>query len=256
MTKKSSIRGENSMSNWTDKRVEDWAREHFANAPVSGVWAPDGTGLIFLKAEERKWELVRAVDHDASKDTLSGIRALMFDLGYSLKEDDVEWDPAPETMEEANAIEESQRQDVANSWADEDGTKLIDMNPHNTYPKFLEEKEVLLDNGETETIEIWTYPLMNPNTGKEVQLDPDDYRMLTDDRHFMRFMNSEGTVYQALTRREIMDLANATARGTVITKDVIGFLDSEVVGSIDRQTLEKVPRWMWGTICGTSKDSN
>ena len=42
------------MSNWTDKRVEDWAREHFANAPVSGVWAPDGTGLIFLKTEKER----------------------------------------------------------------------------------------------------------------------------------------------------------------------------------------------------------
>ena len=240
------------MSNWTDKRVEDWAREHFADAPVSGVWAPDGTGLIFLKTEERKWELVRAVDHDASKDTLSGIRTLMFDLGYSLKEDNVNWDEAPETMEEAYAIEESQKQDVANSWADDDGTKLIDMNPHNTYPKFLHEKEVLLDNGDTETIEVWTYPLMNPNTGKEVQLDPDDYRMLTDDKHFKRYRNEEGNVYQALTRREMMNEGNFHAmreNDDIPDGEEYIFDFGFVVGNIDRNTGGKVPSWMWGTFC-------
>jgi len=234
------------MSNWTDKRVEDWAKEHFANSPISGVWAPDGTGLIFLKEEEKKWTLMRAVDHGATKDALSGIRALMFDLGYTLDEENVMWDEAPQTMEEAAEIEASQKRDIANSWSDEDGMKLSEMNPHDSYPMFVEAKDVLLDDGNTEEIDIWVFPLTNPNTGNVTKLDPDDYRLLTDDRHFMRFRNNEGTVYQALTRREIMDLADGKE---------IDFSESCIVGSIDRDTKEKVPSWMWGTYCGRLSSS-
>ena len=226
------------MSNWTEKRVEDWAKEHFANTPVSGVWAPEGTGLIFLKTDERKWELVRAVDLDATKDTLSGIRALMFDLGYSLNEDNVEWDAAPETMEDALAIEESQKQDIANSWADEDGTQLIEMNPEGTFPRFIGMRGIQSDKGDTKEVELWTYPLLNPNTGEEVELDPDDYRMLTNDKCFMRYKNSEGAIFQVLTRKEMMTEG-----------DKGDYAEGELVGSRDRDTGEKVPSWLWGTYC-------
>tara|TARA_R100001510_G_C7649550_1_gene206977 strand:- start:1014 stop:1718 length:705 start_codon:yes stop_codon:yes gene_type:complete len=224
------------MSNWTDQRVADWAKEHFANSPISGVWAPDGTGLIFLKTDEKKWSLMRAVDHEATKDTLNGIRTLMFDLGYTLNEDETQWDDAPETMEQAMAIEEQQKKDIANSWADADGMKLSEMNPEERFPSFVEEKEVLLDNGDTETIDVWTYLFVNEDTGTVTELDPDDYRILVDDRHFMRYKNSEDTVFQALTRREMMEYGDANILGVV-------------VGSKCPDTGEKVPPWLWGTYC-------
>lgn len=224
------------MSNWTDHRVTEWAKDHFANAPVSGVWAPDGTGLIFLKIEEKKWSLMRAVDHEATRDTLSGIRALMFDLGYTLDEEETLWDNAPETMEDAMEIEASQKKDIANSWADEDGMKLSEMNPEVAFPVFIEEKEVLLEEGDTETIDVWAYRLLNPSTQKTVDIDPDDYRLLVDDQHFMRYRNNEGTVFQALTRREMMEYGNDKLLGVVI-------------GSECPDTGERVPPWLWGTYC-------
>ena len=239
------------MVNWTGKRVEDWAKDHFANCPISGVWAPDGTGLIFLKAEQKKWKLIRAIDHETTIQALSGICTLMFDLGYSLEENDVMWDEAPQTMEEAAEIEASQKRDIANLWTDEDGMKLREMNPYDAFPVIIGKKEVQLDEGKIDSLDLWAFPLTNPLTGRVTKLDPGDYRLLTDDRHYMRFRNSEGTVYQALTRKEIMNLADATARdGEVKTMEIIDFTGSEIVGSIDRQTLEKVPSWMWGTICG------
>lgn len=227
------------MNNWTDPRVTEWGRKHFAESPISGVWSPDGTGLIFLKTDEKKWTLVRAVNHEATIDTLSGIRTLMFDLGYALDETDTEWDEAPKTMEEAAEIESSQKQDIANSWADEDGTKLKDMNPHETFPLYVKDNEVLLENGDTEVIEVWAYPLLNFKTGNTVDIDPDDYRLLTDDKHFMRYMNKEGVIIQALTRREMMEMGNAQ------DPDNLGVL----IGSIDPDTGEKVPPWLWGTYC-------
>ena len=242
------------MSNWTQKRVVDWAKEHFASIPTSGVWAPDGTGLIFLKTNDEAWKLMRAVDHDSTKGALSGIRTLMFDLGYYLDEQEVHWDDSPETIEEAAEIEASQKRDIANSWTDEDGMKLSEMDPYLAFPLLLGKNETNLDEGTKDSVDTWAFPLTNPETGRVTKLDPGDFRLLTDDRHYMRFRNSNGTIYQALTRKEIMDLADATAENDEVKAlDVIGFPDSQIVGSIDRETMESIPSWMWGTICGVIK---
>jgi hypothetical protein len=139
-------------------------------------------------------------------------------------------------MEDAMEIEASQKKDIANSWADKDGMKLSEMNPEEAFPVFIEEKEVLLEDGETETIDIWAYRLLNPSTQKTVDIDPDDYRLLVDDRHFMRYRNEQGTIFQALTRKEMMEYGDAKMMGVV-------------VGSECPDTGERVPPWLWGTYC-------
>ncbi len=232
------------MSNWTENRVVDWARDHFSATPISGVWAPDGTGLVFSKSGRRSWTLLRAVDHTTVRETLSGIRALMFDLGYTLSDEETIWDEAPKTREEAEEIEAMQKRDIANSWTDTDGTMLKDMDPYNSFPRLVGTREVESVDGEMVETEIWAYPLVNPNTGTEVELDPEDFRLLTDDRHFMRYKNSMGTVFQALTRKEMMDEA-----------DMVRDADGELVGRVDRDTGERVPSWLWGTYCKRFSDN-
>jgi len=224
------------MSNWTDPRVVDWAKEHFAHSPLGGVWSPDGTGLIFLKTDTKEWTLQKAIQHPACIETLHGIRTVMFDLGYSLNEKNTEWKEPPATLEEAQRMEVEEKKQIAKSWADKDGTKLIDMNPYNTFPEFIKMEDVLLEGGDTQEIEIWAYRLLNPNTGEHVEIDPDDYHLLTDDRAFMRYMNREGDIIQALTRREMMEMADAGEQGLLI-------------GSVDPVTKEKIPLWLYGTYC-------
>jgi len=225
------------MSDWTDPKVVDWCKSHFAHSPLGGVWSPDGTGLIFMKKDTKEWDLVEGVQHPVCIDSLHGIRAVMFDLGYSLNEKDTKWNDPPETLEEAQRMENEQKRKIAMSWADPvDGTKLTDMNLYNTFPEFVKMEDVLLEGGDTEQVEIWAYKLLNPNTGKHVEIDPDDYHLLTSDKAFMRYMNREGDVIQALTRKEMVDAAD---------NDELGIL----IGSVDPKTKEKVPIWLWGTYC-------
>ncbi len=224
------------MSNWTDPRVVDWAKEHFAHSPLGGVWSPDGTGLIFLKVGDTEWALNRAVQHPACIETLHGIRTLMFDLGYNLDETSTQWDDPPESLEEAQRLEVEQKKQIASSWADKDGTKLIDMDPYNSFPEFKRTEDMLLEGGDTREVEIWAYKLLNPNTGKHIEIDPDDFHLLTGDKFFMRYMNREGDIVQALTRGEMVEFADEGKQGLLI-------------GTVDPITKEKVPTWLYGTYC-------
>lgn len=230
--------------NWNDMSVKKWAEEHFKTAPVGGAWAPDGTGLLFLKSEEKKWRLVKAMNHPSTLDTLDRIRVLMFDLGYSLNEKDVEWDDPPATMEEAIQQEADHKKRIAESWADTDGTKLMDLDLRSAYPEYIESKEIILDNGDTTEMEIWAYKVTNPNTGNEITIDPDDYHLLTDDECFMRFY-APPLWYQCMTRNEIIEVADSDEyRGSEDHAILIGKF-VHVSGDYDH----KVPPWMWGTVC-------
>ena len=83
------------MSNWTENRVVDWARDHFSAINSLSL----GTGrnrLVFSKSGRRSWTLLGRGSHH-SQETLSGIRALMFDLGYTLADEETVWDEAPKT---------------------------------------------------------------------------------------------------------------------------------------------------------------
>lgn len=224
------------LNDWTSPQTVDWAKAHFASSPMGGVWSPDGSGLIFMKNDEKSWILNRAVQHPSCIEILHGIRTLMFDLGYNLDEADTVWDEPPESLEEAQRLETEQKKQIALSWADVDGTKLSDMNPNETYPEYMGMEDMLLEGGDTREVEIWAYKLLNPNTKKHVKIDPDDYHLMTDDKSFMRYMNIEGDIVQALTRREMVETADAGEQGLLI-------------GSFDPKTKEKIPPWLYGTYC-------
>ena len=108
-------------------------------------------------------------------------------------------------------------------------------------PNFVSEQEVLLDNGDTDMLEVWAYTIDCPDCDADITVDPDDYHLLTNDRLFMRYKNNEGTIMQALTRREMMTMGDAGEVGVL-------------VGTVDPHTGEKVPPWLWGTYCSIGSE--
>ena len=146
------------------------------------------------------------------------------------------WMDAKVGQLEAQAQELEIKRKIAQGWADKDGTLLVDMNLDAAYPRFVEEKEVLLDNGNTITVEIWEYPLLNPNTGEMISIDSEDYRLLMGDDRYMQYMNKRGELMIALSRAEMQKAIKEGDQGVI-------------VGITDPNTGEKVPPWMYGTYC-------
>lgn len=222
----------------------EWAKKHFAEMSVGGIWMPEGSGLTYQKLEEKKWRLVRRIDNEQTLSNHERMKVLMFDAGFMVDDKDAEVIPEPRSMEEAQIQELQMKREIAQTWADTDGTLLIDMDLENVWPEYVEDKEIMLDDGETTSVEIWAYRPTNPNTGEVVSIDPDDYHMLMGDQYFMRFKSivpsvtgTDYHVYSALSRQDMVEFIDAGGQG-------------EGIGSKLGDTIDgKVPPWMWGTYC-------
>ena len=212
-----------------------WAKEHFAQMSIGGVWMPEGSGLSYVKMDDNKWRLKSMIDSDESRENHDRMKTLMWDVGVVIIDDEPSILPVPQSPEEAYMQEVHMKREVAQSWADKDGTLLVEMGLEDVFAEYVEDKEVLLESGDTHNVEMWAYKPTNPNTGEQLSIDPDDYHLLMGDKYFMRFKH-EGVVYSALSRQEMVESIDAGEIG-------------EGVGSKIGDT--KVPPWMWGTYCST-----
>ena len=228
------------------KELIEWAKGHFAQMSIGGLWMPEGSGLTYVKEGENKWRLKSMMDGDDVRENHDRMKMLMWDAGFTIVDDDVVMLPLPETPEEAYLQEVTMKREMARGWADKDGTLLVDMGLEDVWPEYIENRDVLLDDGETTPIEIWGFKTTNPNTGEEIVIDPDDYHLLMGDEYFMRFKKEVSAekahdgkissyVYRALSREEMVAYIDAG-----------GHRGIGVGSKIDE---DKVPPWLWGTYC-------
>ena len=193
------------MNEWKpDRKLKEWAIKHFAEMNVGGIWMPDSSGLTFIKVDKSTWSLKSKIESPEAEENLMRMRGLMADVGFVLLEDAVMVVPEPTNEEEARMLEIHMKRDVAQNWAASDGTLLKDMDLENVWPEFVEDKEIILDNGDTTTVQIWVYRPLNPNTDEYLSIDPDDYHLLMGDKYFMRFRTPDYE-YHALSREEMIE---------------------------------------------------
>lgn len=222
-----------------DEGLRTWMKEHFASMAVGAIWMPENAGITYQKKEGNTLALLRLVDTEGCRGNHERMKTIAWDLGYTIEDKDAELVPEPRSQMEAQMQELDMKRRIAQGWADEDGTLLVDMNLDAVYPRFVEDKEVLLDNGDTTTVEVWEYPLLNPNTEKVLSIDPDDYHLLKGDDRFMQYVNEAGQLMRALDRAGMI---------RAIDDGNLGVL----VGTKDPNTGERVPPWMYGTYCEVS----
>ena len=231
--------------NEQDKQLVEWLREHTANVSVGGMWMPEGSGLTYIKEDEKTWRLTHMIDDESVESNHTRMKTLLWDIGINMIDNEAIMRPAPTSEHEAHAQELHMKREMAQQWADTDGTRLVDMDLENVWPEYIEDKEILLDNGETTTLQIWAYRPLNPNTGEHLSIDPDDYHLLMGDKYFMRFRTPEYE-YRALSREEMIEDIDMHK----------GHTSSVGVGSIHiggnqthSERVVKIPPWMWGTYC-------
>ena len=217
--------------------MKTWAKEHFDNMGIGGVWSPEGTGLTYQKATDDSWKVIRMMNHPTVQENHMRFSTIMMSVGINMvMGDEVAYDP-PASSEEAYAQETAHRMEIAKSWACAGcGHKLAEMELDLAKPQFVQMQEILLDTGDTHEVEIWAYDLVCPSCSDVTKIDPDDYHLLAVDQLFMRYKNANGTLMRCLTRREMVELADRGELGVLL-------------GSKDPETGERVPTWMWGTYC-------
>jgi|TARA_R100001463_G_scaffold13485_6_gene36303 hypothetical protein len=223
-----------------------WILEHFQTMAPGAIWRPEGTGLRYRKKDETTLTLQHRIDHPDSLHHHERIKRLCDVVKIEIEDDDVMVTSPALSAEEAYMIEMQERQQIAAGWTIPDGKggekRLVDLPLDKAYPKYLGDREILLDDGNTTTIEDWAVALPytafrdSDDTDEEVMMNPDDYNLMAGDALFMRYLNGRGDWVKAMTRAEMLETAEAGATGIL-------------VGKTCPLTQVKVPPWMWGTYC-------
>ena len=225
-----------------NKELSEWAKNHFKEMNIGGVWMPEGSGLTYKKGDGKSWTLVQMVDSNESKDNHERMKVLMWDVGIGINDGDFKTLPQPQNDMEAHMMEVQMKRELAQSWADKDGTPLIELGLEDVYPEYIEDREILMENGDPTTIEIWAYKALNTNTNEYISIDPDDYRLLMGDEMFMRFRHKD-CIYRALNRQEMVEaIDNVKPKGLGV--------GSKVIEGVPHSEEPRIPPWMWGTYCG------
>ena len=217
-----------------EPELKVWALEHFNQMAEKAVWRPEGTGCRYRKVDEQTLELEHRVDHPDSMNHHERIAGLFASVNIEMIDDKPMITSAALSAEEAFMQEMQERQAVAASWTNEAGVPLASLPLDLAEPVHLGQREVLLDNGETHTVEDWGISVPSPDTEAPVIMNPDDFNLLAGDSLFMRYKSDEDTFMVALTRQEMYSMAEDGELGVL-------------VGSVCPDSGAKVPPWMWGT---------
>ena len=224
------------MTEEEDAELKVWMLEHVGRMAPGAVWRPDGTGLRYRKVDEVTLALEQRIDHEQAASMHERIKTIAESVNITVADDNVMLTSPALSPEEAFRQELQEKQAIATSWTTEDGTRLVDLPLEEAYPEFIGEREVLLDDGETASIDEWA--IMVPHGDTTIPMNPDDYNLLAGDDLFMRYHCDFGYV-RALTRQQMFDYA----------EQELLFNPGFIVGKTCPHTGVKVPPWMWGTYC-------
>lgn len=223
-----------------EPELQVWMLEHFNSMAEGAIWRPEGTGLRYRKSGDLTLTLEQRIDHPESAAMHERIKSIAASVNLTVEDEDVLLTNASLSPEEAFRQEMQERQAIAASWTCECGTRLADLNLERGVPTYMGDREVLLDDGETSTVEDWAVSVYCSECDRSIDMNPDDFNLLAGDDLFMRYRNSWGYV-RALTRQQMFDMSNSGRLGVL-------------VGSECPDTGEKVPPWMWGTYCDRDYD--
>tara|TARA_R100000152_G_C6772763_1_gene199812 strand:+ start:119 stop:838 length:720 start_codon:yes stop_codon:yes gene_type:complete len=219
-----------------EPRLKIWMLEHFQTMASGAIWRPEGTGLRYRKEGETTLILEHRVDHPDSIHHHERMKRLCNDVAIVVEDDDVMVTSPALSAEEAYMREIQERQMDAARWTCKCDKKLADFDFEQAPPVYLNDREILLDNGDTASVEEWAIKLYCANCDDDILMNPDDYNILAGDALFMRYRSANGDWLKAMTRGEMLETAEAGATGIL-------------VGKTCPLARGKVPPWMWGTYC-------
>lgn len=235
----------NEQTEWQpEAELLTWAEEHFNSIPVNGVWSPDGTGVQYMKTDEKTWSLMSLYEHPDSKDYHNKMIVLMSAVGYEVATPDgFETITPPLDPSSQAEMHYQQKQELAMGWKCDCGEPLANFELENRTDEYVETIEAQLDNGQSAPLQLWRCHITCPTCEADIAMEPDDYHVLAGDELFMQFTNTTAK-YTALTRMQNKDLAESGMfKGKPLN-------DKDSMFCVLGETYEgeRVPPWLWGCL--------
>lgn len=222
---------------WMNNSMMQHVKDTFEGMRIDSVWFPEGGGFIVKKVEDKKVSLVRCVNYSTPMKNVTGLKLLLFDLGYSFTDEDAQWDDVPLSEEDMDKMNEDYNNTIVASWRTSSGFPLSEIDGLKYFPKIVHTQEVLSEDGDITELYHWAVPLRCPETDEEVIVNPQDYSLLYGAEALHRVLH-EGVIYQAHTRGKMAELIELGEYDASNYKTLGFTLDGE-----------KIPEWMIGQHC-------
>ena len=71
--------------NEQDKQLVEWLRQHTADVSVGGMWMPEGSGLTYVKEDDKTWRLTHMIDDESVESGHTRMKTLLWDIGINMK---------------------------------------------------------------------------------------------------------------------------------------------------------------------------
>ncbi len=217
----------------------EWVKNHLDGMNVDSYWSPDGMGFLLKKVEDKKLVLVRCINHYTVLRSISGLKTLAFDLGYTVSDSDIEFDDVPESSEDAQRINDLYKQIIVDNWKCEScGFPIVEMDASNVFPTLIETTEMLDEDGNVVEYDWWGMILVCPSCGHETTMTIENFTNSHGEVLVHRIKDGN-TIYQAHTRQVLVDMVES------------GEYDASkfcLLGSTS-PSGEKIPMWMQGQYC-------
>ena len=171
--------------------------------------------------------------------SISGLKTLGFDLGYTISDSDIEFDDVPESSEDAQRINDLYKQIIVDNWKCEScGFPIVEMDASNVFPTLIETTEMLDEDGNVVEYDWWGMILVCPSCGHETTMTIENFTNSHGEVLVHRIKDGN-TIYQAHTRQVLVDMVES------------GEYDASkfcLLGSTS-PSGEKIPMWMQGQYC-------
>jgi len=227
-----------------DNETRAWAKEHFAQIPEGGIWAPEGTGVQYRRMGEKTYALMLMYNHPEAEDFHQKFKMLFEACGYTIEEgDNYQIVEAPLDPREQAQQEHERKRALAEAWKCPNCDRLLmDNNYFNVKHEYIDTVDAPLSDGSTQTIEVWASNLPCGGCDETIVMEPDDFLLLAGDDAFMQWEAPNGKTYHALPRHVLKQMAEADETGGL---HIMG-------GTVDGH---RAPPWLWGLVCTVAERS-
>ena len=190
------------------------AREELEALPADAFWStPNQHAQYRRDGEENRLVLMKRLDHPMVEEACERVKAVADMIGWEVDDSNIEllpaWHPDPEEamlQERMRLQEQLVKATCANTECD---AYIAAMDLEEAQGQHLDDATFVDDDGEEQTMEIWSPVITCYKCDTEIQLAPEHYAILAGDDIANRFKSQSGTTYHVLTRPEVIEMIEA-----------------------------------------------
>ena len=187
------------------------AREELEALPADAFWStPNQHAQYRRDGEENRLVLMKRLDHPMVEEACERVKTVAAMIDWEVDDSDIEllpaWHPDPEEamlQERMQLQEQLVKATCSNVECD---AYIAAMDLEEAQWQHLDDATFVDEDGEEQTMEIWSPVVTCYKCGGEIQLAPEHYAILAGDDIANRFKSQSGITYRVLTRPEVIEM--------------------------------------------------